>query len=174
MPRDEEILIAAAKFGQGLAHRKWELLYGGGAPGLMGHIADHALKSGGVVRGAITESLAAGPEIAHQGLHELVVVKDLFDRKKWMMEEADAFVVFPGGFGTLDEALEVITWKDLNCHTKPILFVNVGGFWQHQLKAFEEMAKVGMIRPNGLNHYRVCENLEDMWAVLDGASTVQN
>jgi len=158
----------ATEFAKGLARKSWELVYGGGARGLMGHFADETLKCGGFVRGAITEDLAAGPEIAHRGLTELVIVKDLFARKGWMMDKADGFAIFPGGLGTLDEALEVLTWRTLKCHQKPIVFVNVGQFWQHQLKVFEYFAREGMIHtPKGLKYYDVCDSSREALAVFD-------
>jgi uncharacterized protein (TIGR00730 family) len=158
---------AAQLFSQGLAARNWELLYGGARAGLMGEFASSALAAGAAVRGAITEGLARNQEIPHRGLSELVMSKDLFERKKWMMENGDAFVIFPGGFGTLDEALEVITWKSLGHHRKPILFVNLDGFWQAQLTAFAGFARDGMIRKGGLELYQVCETLNEVWKILD-------
>ena len=167
---DPAIFAAAGEFARGLAERKWQLIYGGAKVGLMGHFADECLKAGGTARGAITRGLAEKQEMPHPGLQELVVVEDLFDRKRWMMDNADAFVVFPGGFGTLDEALEAITWKALGCHTKPVVFVNVGGFWQSQLKAFQDISARGMIEPGLLNLFEVLDILEEVWAVLDGGT----
>ena len=167
--RDAAIVSCADGFSRGLAERDWELLYGGGRSGLMGFFADRALAAGGVVRGAITEGLARGSEGLHSGLTEILIVKDLFERKKWLMEEADAFVIFPGGFGTLDEALEVITWKALGCHEKPIVFVNTGDFWKDLLNTFESLARKGMIRPGGLKLYEVTADLDGVWRILDGA-----
>lgn len=167
---DAAFFTAADEFAQGLARRKWELLYGGGQVGLMGRFADAALAAGGCVRGAITEDLAKGHEVAHRGLDELLIVEDLFERKRWMMEEADAFVIFPGGFGTLDEALEVITWKALGCHAKPIVFVNLKGFWQHQIKVFDEFVNSGVVRKENRDLFVTCDTLDDTWMVLDGAA----
>lgn len=164
---DARFLHAAEQFAQGLARRGWELIYGGAKVGLMGHFADHALKAGGVARGAITASLAETQEVPHGGLQELLIVKDLFDRKRWMNDEGDAFVIFPGGFGTLDEALEVITWKALKCHDKPIVFVNLDGFWQSQINAFKDLAARGVIRPGGLELFKVHDTLEEVWSYLD-------
>lgn len=162
---------AATEFAKGLAGRGWELIYGGARVGLMGRFADEMLKAGGVVRGAITEDIARGHEGVHEGLTELVVVKDLFERKRWMMDHADAFAVFPGGLGTLVEALEAITFKALIGPQRPILFVNLFGFWQAQIKAFQELALEGMIRAEGgLTLYDVCETVDETWAILDGAS----
>ncbi len=166
---DPRILDQAAEFARAIAERKWELLYGGGRAGLMGFIADQALAAGGIVRGAITESLAAGSEGLHPGLHEAVVVKDLFERKKWLMENADGFVIFPGGFGTLDEALEAITWKALGCHDKAVVFANIGGFWQDQLDVFQRLSAHRMIAPNGLRLYTSCESVTEILEVLEDA-----
>ena len=172
-----EFNLAAERFAQGLAQRRWELVYGGAQAGLMGRFANAMLKAGGVVRGAITAELAREREMAHPGLAELAVVPDLLERKRWMMDRADAFVIFPGGLGTLDEAIEAITWRGLGYHSKPIVFVNLGGFWQHQIKVFEEMAASGMVRAGGLEAYRLCDSVEETWKVLDvsiGRATVRN
>jgi uncharacterized protein (TIGR00730 family) len=167
---DPKFIAAAKDFGQGLARRKWELIYGGAQVGLMGTFADACLAGGGVARGAITEGLAKGPEVAHARLQELVIVKDLFERKRWMNDEADVFTIFPGGLGTLDEALEVITWKSLGLHEKPIVFVNLEGFWQSQLEVFRELSRKGVIRRGGLDLYTVTDTVEGLWSILDGVA----
>ncbi|MES2963368.1 MAG: TIGR00730 family Rossman fold protein [Bdellovibrionota bacterium] len=167
---DAKFIEAAEQFGQGLAARRWELIYGGAQVGLMGTFADSCLAGGGVVRGAITKGLAAGREIAHERIQELVIVEDLYERKRWMNDEADAFAIFPGGLGTLDEALEVITWKSLGCLDKPIVFVNLGGFWQSQLEVFRELSRKGVIRAGGLDLYTVTDTVEGLWSILDGIS----
>lgn len=167
---DPKFFDAAKEFSIGLVKRGWELIYGGAQVGLMGQFADSVVEAGGVARGAITEGLAKNIETPHRGLAELVMVKDLFERKRWMNDEGDAFVIFPGGFGTLDEALEVITWKSLKCHDKPIVFVNLDGFWQSQIKAFGDFADRGMIRPGGLELYEVVDSVEEVWKVLDGSA----
>lgn len=166
---DPLILDAAKDFARGLARRDWELLYGGGRSGLMGFFADQALAAGGVVRGATTEDLARGAEGLHPGLHESLIMKDLFERKKWLLEQADGFAVFPGGFGTLDEVLEAITWKALGCHDKPIVFVNVSDFWHDQLQTFQNMMKRGVIRSKGFELYSVSSSVEDAWKVFEHA-----
>lgn len=133
----------------------------------MGYFADQMLGLGGVVRGAIPQILADGSEGLHPGLNEAVIVDDLFARKKWLLEKADAFAIFPGGFGTLDEALEAITWKALGCHSKPIVFVNCTGFWQPQIEAFEKISGRGMIRPAQLDLYKVCDTVEQTFKYFD-------
>lgn len=164
--RDPRILEQGAEFARELADRKWELLYGGERSGLMGYMADHVLAAGGVVRGIAPESLASH---LHPGLHEALVVKDLFERKKWLMEKADGFVIFPGGFGTLDEALEAITWKALGYHEKPIVFVNTDGFWQDQLNVFKRLSEHGLIPPDGLGLFAACESIAETLKVLESA-----
>lgn len=168
----ERFFSAATSFAQGLARRGWELIYGGAQAGLMGHFADEALKAGGVVRGAIPGGATLAAERPHPRIQELVMVGDMFERKRWFMLNSDAFVVFPGGFGTLDEALEVITWKSIRCLEKPILFVNLEGFWQNQLQTFEEFARQGMIRSGGLDLYEVHDSLESVWKSLDATSEI--
>jgi uncharacterized protein (TIGR00730 family) len=166
---DAQIIAEAKLFAQGLASRGWQLIYGGAAVGLMGAFADECIKHGGVARGSITRDLAKGAEVAHRGLQELVMVDSLFERKRWMMDEADAFVIFPGGFGTLDEALEAITWKSLGCLDKPIVFVNIDGFWQTLLNAFADLASRGVIRPGGLDLYEVVDSTAEVWSSLEPA-----
>jgi uncharacterized protein (TIGR00730 family) len=159
---------AATEFAQGLVDRGWGLVYGGASRGLMGHFADEVLKAGGRVDGAITADLASGPEKAHENLTQLVIVKDLFERKSWMMKEADGFAIFPGGLGTLDEALEVLTWKALGSLDKPIVFVNLARFWQNQITVFQQFALDGMIRPQpGLSIFEVRDSAAETLAVFD-------
>jgi uncharacterized protein (TIGR00730 family) len=157
----------AESFCEGLAERNWELAYGGANVGLMGHFADEALKRKVKVRGAIPKYLAGEGEVVHTGLTELVSVPDLFERKRWMLEKSDAFVVFPGGFGTLDEALEAITWKLLGQHDKPIVFVDLKGFWQPQLRSYQEMVRAGVIRPEALTLYDVAGSVDAVFVALE-------
>lgn len=165
---DPRFFHSAGHFAHALAQRGWELIYGGANVGLMGHFANETMKHGGVVRGAITKGLAAGFEVAHSGITELVITQDLLERKRWLMDSGDAFAIFPGGLGTLDEALEVITTKGLGDHQKPIVFVNLDGFWQNQIQVFQEFAMQGMIRADGgLRLYEVCDSVEEAIAVFE-------
>lgn len=162
----ENVLKEAELFCDELKARGGELLYGGGKAGLMGYFADQALKRGIPVRGAITKGLAEGFEVAHPGLTELVIVSDLFERKRWFLEQSDVFFVFPGGFGTLDEALEVITWKSLKELDKPIVFVNIDGFWNSVLDSYRDLARRNVIRPGGLESYFVARNSKEAFTLL--------
>ena len=164
---DPMFFAQAERFCEGLAVRGWELIYGASRDGLMGHFADEALKRHVVVRGAVPRHMEG--EGVHDGLTELVRVEDLFERKRWMLDQAHAFAIFPGGFGTLDEALEAITWKSLGRLDKPIAFVDLKGHWQGQLRCFEELARAGAIRRESLAVYEVCASVDALFESLDRA-----
>jgi uncharacterized protein (TIGR00730 family) len=119
---------AASALGTGLAARGIELVYGGGRNGLMGAVADAVLTGGGRVTGIIPVHLE-DREVAHRGLSELVVVADMHQRKRIMAERADAFAVLPGGVGTLDETVEILSWRQLGLHQKPVFIVDIAGYW---------------------------------------------
>src|SRR5207249_47919 len=126
---DEVYRQAAVELGHALARHGVELVYGGGRVGLMGLCADAALAAGGRVTGIIPRHLHDF-EIGHHGLTELHVVESMHERKRMMFELADAVAVLPGGLGTLDETFEVITWRQLRLHDKPIVVVDIAGYWQ--------------------------------------------
>jgi uncharacterized protein (TIGR00730 family) len=119
---------AASELGANLAQAGIALVYGGGRIGLMGLLADAALAAEGKVTGIIPSHLRDA-EVAHHGLTELVVVDSMQERKRVMAERADAFAILPGGIGTLDEMFEIVSWKQLRLHDKPILLVDIGGYW---------------------------------------------
>jgi uncharacterized protein (TIGR00730 family) len=123
-----EYTEAAALTGELIAHRGFGLVYGGGHVGLMGVLADATLRAGGSVIGIITQALLSR-EVAHDGLTELVVVHTMHERKARMAALSDAFIVLPGGIGTLEEFFEVWTWGQLGEHTKPVGLVNAGGYY---------------------------------------------
>jgi len=130
---------AAAAFGTLLAANGMRLVFGGGHIGLMGVIADAVLAGGGEAIGVIPEFLVAR-ELAHSRLTELRVVPSMHARKQIMFELADAFAALPGGVGTLEETLEVITWRELSLHDKPIVLIDVAGYWRPLLDLFDHLA----------------------------------
>ncbi len=138
-PRHRE---TAAAFGRELAGQGVALVYGGGRIGLMGVVADAVLQAGGKVIGIIPTFLNK-VEIGHQHVTELHVVESMHTRKHKMFEMADAFVILPGGLGTLDEAFEIITWRQLNLHDKPIILVNHQNYWQPFLALFDAVIEGG-------------------------------
>src|ERR1700723_831605 len=121
------------------------LVYGGAHAGLMGMLADSALANGSAVLGVIPRSLA-GIEVAHQRLSQLVLVDTMHERKALMAQEADAFVALPGGFGTLDEFFEILTWAQLNIHAKPCVLVNTGGYYDHLLSFLHVAIDQGFLK----------------------------
>lgn len=138
---------AAKAFGQCLVKRGYGLVYGGGNVGLMGVIADSVLDAGGDVIGVIPEHLKSR-EVAHGGLTELHVVKDMHERKALMAELAHAFVAMPGGIGTLEEIFEAWTWAQLGYHHKPCAFFNVDGFFDPLLQLIEQMVENEFLAKN--------------------------
>lgn len=138
---------SAAQLGRLLAEKSLTLVYGGGRLGLMGRIADAALQAGGKVLGVIPESLRQ-KELAHPGLSELQVVQTMHERKAVMAERSDAFLALPGGFGTLDEMMEIITWTQLGFQQKPVGFLNTGGFYDPLFAFIRQAEKEGFIHPH--------------------------
>jgi uncharacterized protein (TIGR00730 family) len=143
---DPRYRTAARELGSGLAARGIELVYGGGRNGLMGCVADAALAGGGRATGIIPVHLQHR-EVAHTGLSELVVVADMHQRKRVMAERADAFAVLPGGVGTLDETAEILSWRQLGLHQKPIFIVDIAGYWSPLAALFEHIASARFAAP---------------------------
>jgi uncharacterized protein (TIGR00730 family) len=123
------------------------IVYGGGSIGLMGIVADTALACGGEVIGVIPHALAR-TEVAHAGLTELHVVKTMHERKEIMDDASDAFIALPGGFGTMDEFCEVLSWRQLRIHDKPIGLLNYSGYYDALLSLFDHMVREGFIGPH--------------------------
>ncbi|SET59607.1 LOG family protein [Hymenobacter actinosclerus] len=135
----------AEEMGRLLAQRGLTLVYGGGRVGLMGVVADSVLAHGGQVVGVIPDFMM-GKEIEHRGLTELHIVASMHERKLLMAERAEGFVAMPGGYGTLEELFEVLTWGQLGLHPKPIGVLNVEGYYDHLLRALDHMADEGLLR----------------------------
>ena len=135
---DPSFLSAARKFGQTLANMNIELIYGGGKVGLMGAVADATLEANGKVVGVMPQHLV-DREIAHSELTRLVTVKSMHERKTMMADYADAFLVLPGGAGTLEEAFEQWTWVQLGIHQKPLAFFNVNSYFNPLLAMIDQM-----------------------------------
>lgn len=143
---DPRYAAAAAELGAGLAARGIELVYGGGRNGLMGCLADAVLAGGGRATGIIPIHLEHR-EVAHRGLSELVVVTDMHQRKRAMAERSDAFAVLPGGVGTLDETVEILSWRQLGLHEKPIFVVDIAGYWSPLAALFEHIVGARFAAP---------------------------
>ena len=139
---DPRFAETARVIGHGLARRRLALIYGGGKVGLMGVVADAAISAGGVVSGVIPHFLKTR-EVMHEGVEDLRVTDSMHSRKQLMFAEADAFVVLPGGLGTFDETIEIITWRQLGLHDKPILIVDVAGWAERLVETIEQAIRDG-------------------------------
>lgn len=142
---DPVFATAARELGAALVRKRWGLIYGAGNVGLMGVLADAVLAAEGEVIGVIPEALVA-KELAHRGLTELHIVASMHERKSLMAELADGFVALPGGFGTLDEFCEILTWAQLGLHRKPCGLLNVAGFFDPLLQQVERAVTAGFVR----------------------------
>lgn len=142
-----EYRAAAEELGRTLAAREIGLIYGGAKIGLMGAVADATLQAGGYVVGVIPHVLI-DKEIAHDGLSELHVVDTMHTRKRLMGEKADAFLILPGGFGTFEELFEVLAWQTLKLHAKPVVLLNIAGFYDPMLTFLDRCESEGMLRGN--------------------------
>ncbi|QCG94026.1 TIGR00730 family Rossman fold protein [Azospirillum sp. TSA2s] len=158
---------AAHALGDGLARRGIRMVYGGGRVGLMGIAADAAIAAGGEVVGIIPEHIQSA-EVEHTGLTELHVVDSMHTRKRMMVERSDAFVILPGGLGTLDEAFEILTWKQLQLHDKPIVIADVDGYWRPLLGLIDHMVAQGFARIDPSALYRVADQIDGVFEALEG------
>ncbi|MBA1142154.1 LOG family protein [Mesorhizobium sp. PL10] len=145
--RDEIYAKAGHLLGRSLAKSGLRLVYGGGTKGIMGAVAEGALKAGGKVTGIIPRFLInkEATETALDRLDELLITDNMHERKHKMFEKSDAFVALPGGIGTVEEIVEVMTWGQLGHHRKPIVFANVKGFWNPMLALLDHMSSEGFI-----------------------------
>ena len=158
----------AEQLGAELARRGTTLVYGGGKIGQMGLIADSALKQGGKVIGVIPQFLIDW-EVAHSGLSELIVVESMHERKAAMAERSDAFIAMPGGFGTLEEFFEVLTWLQLGLHTKPCIVLNVNDFYSPLLDFLRSAHAAGFISNESMALVTVCDTISDLLSLLEKA-----
>jgi uncharacterized protein (TIGR00730 family) len=158
---------AARALGAAIARDDVRLVYGGGGVGLMGAVAHAAMDAGGVVTGIIPDFLVVR-ERALEGARDVIVVKDMHERKRLLFENADAFVVLPGGIGTLEEMVEQLSWIQLQRHKKPVLVVNLKGFWNPFIALVEHLIARGFIR-NGSLRFLVAERIEDVLPMLRAA-----
>lgn len=158
---DPAFAAAARELGRELARRGLALVYGGGRVGLMGEVATAVTAAGGTVVGVIPEALSA-KEIAYAEATELVVVRTMHERKALMADRADAFVALPGGFGTLDELFEILTWGQLGIHRKPVGLLDVGGFFAPLLGWLDSVVAAGLLKPKHRDLLLVSASIPDL------------
>lgn len=164
---NERIVESTIALGKLLADRNIRLVYGGGAVGLMGLIADTVLEAGGEVTGIIP--LALFPkEVAHQGCTELITVDTMHERKQLMFERSDAFIALPGGFGTLEEIAEVTTWAQIGMHQKPVGILNIDGYWDGLLSFFDRAVDDQLLKEQNNQLLQRASNPTEMLDLLEG------
>jgi uncharacterized protein (TIGR00730 family) len=168
-PADPRYRDATRDLGALIARRNVTLVYGGGSVGLMGELADAALGHGGRVIGVIPAGLFAR-EVCHTGLTELREVSTMHERKQLMYDLSDAFVALPGGLGTLEELAEVATWSQLGLHSKPVVLLNAGGFWDPLLAQLDLMSSTGLLKPASREPIRQARSAEEALSVLTAAA----
>jgi uncharacterized protein (TIGR00730 family) len=160
---------AAKRFGRILAENGIRLVYGGGAVGLMGTLADAVLDHGGAVTGVIPDFLMNREHMLGR-VQERIITRDMHERKRVMFERADAFVALPGGIGTLEELVEQLTWAQLGRHKKPILILNSERFWDPLCALLDHMEKLAFIRPGLSINLLMAEQVDDILPKLTEAA----
>ncbi|MDL2145372.1 TIGR00730 family Rossman fold protein [Flavobacterium tructae] len=151
----------AALLGKTLAQQNIELVYGGANVGLMGAVADGVLNEGGKAIGVLPNFLRS-KEIAHLGLTELIVVESMHERKTKMNDLCDGVIALPGGFGTLEELFEMLTWGQLGLHKKPIGILNINGFYDSLIELTKVMVEKGLLKPVNQEMLLVSDTIEDL------------
>lgn len=166
---DPRFLAEARALGSAIANAGLSMVYGGASVGLMGAVADAALAGGAEVIGVLPEVLS-GSEIAHRGLTRLEMVPTMHERKARMVKLADAFLMLPGGYGTLDEMMEIVTWKQLRLHAKPCILINTANYWDGLLAFLDRAVEAGFLKAENRRLLEVVatatEAVERMGALL--------
>ena len=162
---DPKYVREAKRFATKLAENNMQLVYGGGDCGIMGAVANAALEAGGQVFGVFPKFLNQY-ESEHKKLSRMIIVDDMHPRKWTMFENSHAIVILPGGFGTLDEAFEVITWKQLNTHKKPIILFNQDGYWDKFVALTENIIGHGFANESVRSLYTVVDSIEGIFNAL--------
>ena len=160
----ESFLAAGRAVGRGLAERGHVLIYGGASVGVMGALATGALEAGGRVEGVILDEFSS---VAHGQLHSLETVTDMRSRKAGLADRGDVYIALPGALGTLEEISEILVERQLNFHDKPIILLNLDGFWDHLLSFFDRMAADGILTPENRQLPTVCADVPEVLARLD-------
>jgi uncharacterized protein (TIGR00730 family) len=166
--KDPAHKVAAEEAGRAIASNGSRLIYGGGGVGLMCVTADAALAVGGAVIGVIPQFLKSR-EAGHEGLDDLIVTDGMHDRKQIMFNLADAFLILPGGVGTMDETMEILTWKQLGSHSKPIVLVDLGGYWRPLIAAMTQAVDRGFMGEDTIALIDIVDTVEEGMAVIEQA-----
>lgn len=159
---DSEIFKAAYEVGAFFAEKDIEIVYGGSRLGLMGQVAKGGLDNGGKVTGVIPDFLKT-KEVVHTGLTHLITTNDMHERKMKMHDLSDGFIALPGGFGTLEELFEILTWGQLGLHRKPIGILNVSGYFDDLIEMMKSMVRKGLLKKENLDLVLIAESIEALF-----------
>ena len=165
---DPAYLAEARALGRAIAAAGLGMVYGGASVGLMGAMADAAMAGGAEVIGVLPQVLA-GSEVAHRGLTRLEVVATMHERKARMVALADSFLILPGGYGTLDELLEIVTWAQLRIHAKPCVLINTADYWNGLLKFLDSAVAAGFLKQSNRDLLLVAANAEEAVGMVSRA-----
>ncbi len=163
---DPRFAADARTLGADLAAHEVELIYGGGKLGLMGAVAESALEAGGRVVGIIPDFLKE-IEVQFEDVTELIVTRSMHERKQLMFDRSDAFIALPGGIGTLEETIEMLTWAQLGRHQKPIILVNIADYWSPLLALFDHMIEQDFVKPKAHALWQAVDCVEAVWPLLE-------
>ncbi len=169
---DTNIISEAFLLGEKLARKNITLVYGAAKIGIMGHVARGVMEHKGKVIGVIPEFLKR-KELIHHGLSELITTHNMHERKMKMHELSDGFITLPGGFGTLEELFEIITWSQLGLHQKPIGLLNIGGFYDHLLGLLENMVRRGFLKMENYELLLVDDDIDRLLEKMKAFKPVQ-
>lgn len=156
---------AALRLGGIMAKAGVRLVYGGGRIGMMGRIADAVMERGGEVIGIIPQFLEQ-VEVGHSGVTQLIVTDNMHDRKQKMAEMSDAFLIMPGGLGTLEETFEILTWKQLGLHHKPIIIADIDGYWHHLTELIDHMIAESYAKEENRALFQVIDSIDELLPAL--------
>ena len=169
MGNSSEIQRSAYQLGQSIGRRGWTLVYGGGGIGLMKLVADGVLEAGGQIIGVIPQMLV-DRELAHKQVQDMRIVQSMHERKKLMADLATGFLALPGGFGTLDELCEIVTWSQLGLHQKPIVLLNWDGFYDEFIRFFEKMVQHDFMHSSYLKMIKITRQTEEALEIMSTRS----
>ena len=163
--KDKQTEIEAIKLGRSLANSDIKVIFGGGGSGIMNSIAKGVQQGSGEIIGVMPEFLILKEKL-NQNLSELITTKNMHERKSTMYEKSSAFVIMPGGLGTLEEASEVLTWKQLRIHEKPVIFMDINEFWSPFFKLLEHLSKNDFLNNKTLTAFKIARNTQETLSIL--------
>ena len=163
--KDKQAEIEAIKLGRNLAISNMKVIFGGGGSGIMNSIAQGVEQGGGDIIGIMPEFLIMKEKL-NRNLSELITTKNMHERKSTMYNKSSAFVIMPGGLGTLEEASEVLTWKQLKIHKKPIIFMDINKFWAPFFRLLKHLSKNGFLDDKTLKAFKITRNTQETLSIL--------